>query len=276
MRTVARRELPHHPKLIATRADLRAREARDALQGVDVLFHLGAALWRDRSGSEAGLVNIEGTRNVVAARPGHLVFASSAAVYGAWPNNPVPIDESHPPRPNAECPYASHKLAAEHVALESPSTTVLRFAAVLGPNMDPQVARTARGYRLAVPAIRGAQQALQFLMEDDATSALLAAASRRPAEVLNISTRDWLDADALAAAARSRVVRIPRRIALSAPEIGFRMHMAPFGVDRAIFLTGPLALSAKRAATALGWSARLDSRQTIERFLHGPRERSTS
>lgn len=269
---MARRELPQHPKLVATRADLRAREAREALEGADVLFHLGAALWRDRSGSEAGLVNIEGTRNMVAARPEHLVFASSASVYGAWPDNPVPIDESHAPRPNAECPYASHKLAAEHVAIEGASTTVLRFAAVLGPNMDPQVARAARGYRLAVPAIRGARQALQFLMEGDATSALLSAASRRPAEVLNIATADWLDAEALAAAARSRVVRLPRRIALAAPEAVFRLRMVPFGVDRAIFLTGPLALSAERAAATLGWSATLDSRQTVERFLHGPPE----
>ena len=36
-----------------------------------------------------------------------LVLASSAAVYGAWPDNPLPIDEGHEPHPNVECPYAA-------------------------------------------------------------------------------------------------------------------------------------------------------------------------
>ena len=276
MRAVARREMPAHPKLRATRADLRSREARRALEGADVVFHLGAALWRDRAGSDAGSVNIEGTRNVVAARPGLLVVASSAAVYGAWHDNPLPMDETHAPRPNAECLYASHKLAAEGVALDGAPTTVLRLAAVLGPAMDPQVARAARGYRLAVPAVRGATQALQFLHEDDATSALVAAGGKPPAGIVNIATDDWLDAGELAAAARSRVVRLPRRVALGAPEAAFRLRLAPAGADRAIFLTGPMALSSDRAASRLGWRAQLDSRRTIRDFLHGPQEPSTS
>ena len=103
------------------------------------------------------------------ARPGAFVLASSVSVYGAWPDNPLPMDEAHPPRPNLECPYAQQKLASERACAELAGRwVVLRLSAVLGPHADARVARAVRAYRLAVPAIAGAGQALQWLDEADA------------------------------------------------------------------------------------------------------------
>ena len=77
----------------------------------------------------------------------------------------------------------------------------------------------------------------------------------------------WLDERQLADAAGGRVLRVPRRVALTAPEVAFRLHLSPFGVDRAIFLTGPLALSHERSARELGWEARRSSAETLRDFL---------
>src|SRR5437763_120461 len=103
VQSVARRPLPvSDPKLRHVCADLRSRDAVAALAGVDVLWHLAFQLWRS---PEMAAVNRAATDAVLAAAPARIVFASSAAVYGAWPENPLPLLESHPARPNDECAY---------------------------------------------------------------------------------------------------------------------------------------------------------------------------
>jgi len=266
VRTVARGDLAPHPKLVHTRADLCDPLARRALDGVDVLWHLGAQPWRTREGRQIA-VNIDGTANVLGARPAHVVLASSAAVYGAHPSNPLPIPETHPPAPNAECPYAWHKLEAEQLCRDTGSCGVVRLCAVVGPHADPAVRKAAAGYRRAVPALRGSEPALQFLDEDDAAGALLAAGWRRLSGVWNVATTDWLDATDLARVAGGRVIRLPRRWATWGAELGFRLRWLPFGADRACLIDGPLALDPGLARTELGWEATHSSASALARFL---------
>lgn len=260
MITVARRPLGvQDPKLRHVRADLRAAETRAALAGVDLCFHLGFQLWHGHGPRAMEEANVEGTANVVAAGPAAMVFASSAAVYGAWPDNPLPLTEEQPPRPNRECPYASHKLLAERRCLDGCPTVVVRLAAVLGPHADPAVLRAALRYRTAVPAIARVRQAVQFLSEDDAVEALLAAgraaSAGRTGEVCNAGPADWLDAAGIASVCGGRVLTLPRGVLVAASEAGRRAGILPFGADRAALLGGPLAVDSGRAARVLGWAA---------------------
>jgi UDP-glucose 4-epimerase len=289
VRSVARR--PLFPDLVAEAttgrldhiaADLREPSARQALQGVDLLYHLGAQVWQGRSAAGRDRMygaNVEGTRNVVLARPGALVFVSSAAVYGAWPDNPLPLDEAHQPRPNVECPYALQKLLAETSAQEVARHVVVRLTAVLGAHADARVARAVHGFRLAVPAISGAAQALQWLDEDDAVDGLLAAGNALLAEgngpgrgvageIVNLAPSDWLGAKDVAALARSRVVELPRRLVISGAEVGRLAGLSPFGADRAVLIAGPLALSASKAAQLLGWRATGTSAEVLAAALN--------
>jgi nucleoside-diphosphate-sugar epimerase len=291
VRSVARRSLP--PSLAAgvpadrlahTMADLREPSARRALQGVDVLYHLGAQVWQGPSATGLGDMygaNVEGTRNVALARPGALVLASSAAVYGTWPGNPLPLEEAHEPRPNVECPYALHKLMAEQIAgAELPGHVITRLTAVLGPHADARVARAVRGYHAGVPAVRGVAQALQWLDEDDAVEGLLAAGRALVAgspiagQVINLAPPDWMDANDVAVLARSRVVQLPRRLLVTGSELGRRLGIWPFGADRAVLIDGPLALSAAKAARLLGWRASKTSAEVLAAALESDWRRS--
>jgi nucleoside-diphosphate-sugar epimerase len=263
VRSVARRPLPEHPKLVHTCADLRSADAARALSGVDVLWHLGFALWRGDTS-----VNRAGTDNVVAARPGRLVFASSAAVYGAWPDNPLPLSESHLPRPNPECPYAADKWENEHRCLDAGRPAViLRIGAVLGPHADPRIQKATRGSRLAVPAMRGMTQALQFLDEDEVAAALLAAGRSSVTGVVNIAPTDWLSAADVARVSGGRVVAVPRRLLLGSSELAYRLRLLPFGADRSVLVSGPLALDARLAASSLGWQASQTSASVLAAAL---------
>ncbi len=250
-------------------ADLTSLTARRHLSRCDVLIHLGFQLWRrpgERPGSarwSGWQANREGTLNVLRARPSRVVLASSAAVYGAHPDNPLPLSETDPVRPNPECSYAFDKIWAEQKVLEGPSAAVLRFSALAGSQMDGRAAQALRGYRLAVPAISGCSQALQFMDESDAANALWLAAVSAVDGVFNIAPPDWMDEKQLAQIAGGRVVRLPDPVVHRAAEIGFRLGLLPFGSDRSCFLSGPIALDSDRARAHLGFVCRMSSAEVL-------------
>ena len=68
-----------------------------------------------------------------------LVLVSSAMVYGAWPNNAVPLSEDAAVRPNPESAFAVHQADAERTALDwadrdsERRVTILRPTAVASP-----------------------------------------------------------------------------------------------------------------------------------------------
>jgi len=266
-------------RLVHTCADIRSQAAREAIEDVDLVFHLAAQVWRGRGAGadeEMRSVNVDGTLNVLAGRPKAVVLASSAAVYGAWPDNPLPLDENCAPRPNRECPYAQHKLLAERdVARAAKAWTVLRICSVLGPHADQRVSRSLVGYRLGVPEVRGYPQALQWLDEADAAEALVRAGAdllgpaKAKGEVLNVATWDWTGAPDIARVAASRVLRAPRRAVFVAAELGKRVGLSPFGADRAALICGPLALSPAKATRLLSWQPKLSSQAVLAAALAG-------
>jgi len=282
VRSVARRPLPPLPgmpvepvaRLVHTVADLRSDDARRALEGCDVVFHLAAQVWRGRQGvQEMAAVNVQGTRSILRGA-GAVVLASSAAVYGAWPDNPLPMAELRLPRPNQECPYAQQKLVAEEICAEQAQIFVIaRLSAVLGPHADARVTRAVRGYRVAVPAVRGARQAVQWMDEDDAVRGLvemgrdLLGARAASGQVINLAPEDWLSAADVARLARSRVIALPRRALIWSSELGRRVGISPFGADRAVLVSGPLALSARKAAQLLSWRAAKSSELVMSEAL---------
>lgn len=232
-----------------------------------MLYHLAFQLWRSGAANRLGPANVEGTANVLAAGPARVVFASSAAIYGSWPDNPLPLTEATTPRPNAEVPYAHDKLEAERLCLDAAPAVVLRISAVLGPHSDPRVKRSARGYRMAVPAVRGVHQALQFLDEDEAAGALHAAGRAAATGVFNVATEDWLSESDISQVAGGKVLRLPLKVVLAGSEAAVRLHLMPFGSDRAIFLNGPIALDPTAAAGALGWRPTRLSSDVLAAFL---------
>lgn len=256
-------------------ADLVSLAARQAMDGADIVYHLGAQVWQGRGRTamaDMHAANVFGTANIVAADIGAAVLSSSVAVYGAWPDNPLPMDELWPARPNPECPYAQQKLAAEMACSEAAKGpwAAVRLSAVLGPHADARVARSVAAYRLAVPAITGVAQAVQWLDEDDAVDGLLAVGEALrgggagvSGQVFNLAPPDWLSAADVARLAGGRVVAVPRTALLGASRLGRAVRLTPFGPDRAALINGPLVVSTSKAAGVLKWRAARSSAEVL-------------
>lgn len=172
---------------------------RRAMTGASALVHLA---WRTPDSLHhtkddevaAWTTNLASLRHVldIAADVGveTVVHLSSATVYGAWPDNPVPLSEDAALRPNPEFSFAVSKAEAERTvsawAEAHPAVTVavLRPTVTLGTPVRPLYqalggTRSPRGDDGARP--------VQFVHVDDLASAVVLAWQDRLRGVYNVA-----------------------------------------------------------------------------------------
>lgn len=186
--------------------DVGAAELKPVFEGVDTVVHLASLLEPLPDEAVMARVNVEGTRRVLdaAAAMGvaKVVHVSSAFVYGAWPDNPVPLTEDQPLRPNQAFSFAVHKAETERLLAEwhdeHPGVTaiVLRPPLVLGGGTPASVRALVRG-RLPV-RVRDATPECQFLHVDDLAAAIAFAVASDIDGVFNVAPNGWLTHDAAA------------------------------------------------------------------------------
>jgi nucleoside-diphosphate-sugar epimerase len=152
-----------------------------------------------------GHVDVDALRRVLRDRQRAVVYTSTAMVYGAWPNNPVPLTEDAPMRPNPGFDFATAKAESERLALEWRDATpgarlaVLRPVTVLGGEED----RVTRLLRDVLPAgVGDAIPPVQYLHHDDLAEAVALACEAELDGVFNVAPDGWMseeDAQALTA-----------------------------------------------------------------------------
>lgn len=189
-------------------ADVLHRDLKPLLEGVDVLVHLASVVDPIPDENLMARVNVEGTRRVLDAASAvgirKIVRVSSAAVYGAWADNALPITEDAPLRPNSEFSPAVQAAEVERLLAEwrddhpSVVVTVLRTAPVLGPGAERLPSRLLLGRpRLRV---RDATPPVQAAHVDDLVTAIALVALADHPGTFNVASDGWIDhedADAL-------------------------------------------------------------------------------
>jgi UDP-glucose 4-epimerase len=208
-----------------------------AVDGVEWVLHLAGLLHAQPAPPSLAAAyeraNHEGARAVADAcvRAGvrRLVLFSTIAVYGATGEDGA--DEDTPPRPPTD--YAASKLRGERAVLDRHgegelSATVLRLAAVYGPNVKANYARLARSIAAGrfVPIGPGRNRRTLVHEQDVAEAARLAATHPRAGgRVYNVTDGqvhrlcDIVDAIAAAAGRRLLPFRVPMPAARAAAGI---------------------------------------------------------
>jgi UDP-glucose 4-epimerase len=172
-----------YSKLELHQSDVRDEAIEDLLQGADILLHMAFRLWRLPGRDDVDDVNIRGSEHVLrtAARLGipKIIFTSSVVAYGLHPDNPVPLTEESPLRPNPDLYYSKGKAAVERtieaLRLEHPETvfTVLRPCTVVGPNADPGQMQLVTSKTTIL--VRGYEPPGQLVHEQDVAQAIMLA-----------------------------------------------------------------------------------------------------
>ncbi|HZQ26471.1 MAG TPA: NAD-dependent epimerase/dehydratase family protein [Acidimicrobiales bacterium] len=176
---------PDVDRVVVLPPDLPAAEVKARLQrdGADTVVMLEGSMPDVLAGAAA-------------AAAGHVVHLSSATVYGAWPDNPVPLPEDAASRPNPGFAFAAAKAEEERQLAEwkddHPGATaaVLRAAVTLGEDDADGLARALTG----VTGLRSVESSrpVQVLAEDDLASALVLVAVQRLDGVFNVAPDGWV------------------------------------------------------------------------------------
>jgi nucleoside-diphosphate-sugar epimerase len=218
---------PAVDRIIAlTPADLDAAHVDPAglkarLEGATTLVHLGRSdAVAELDGTGTAGVDVIGTRALLEAAGSvgltTVVLLSSATVYGAWPNNPVPLTEDAPLRPHPALAYATHKAEVERLALEwrdqhpEVRMAVLRpVVAVAEDTADWLAASLWAGSPLAPGE---SDTPVQFVHLDDLAAAVDLARTKRLDGPYNVAPDGWIASDELRRlAGRGPRVRLPER-----------------------------------------------------------------
>lgn len=197
------REPERRPRTVEfARVDIAGTELKPLLEGIDVVVHLAGVVDPVPDVALMARVNVEGTRHVLdaAASVGatRVVRISSATVYGAWANNPVPLTEDTALRPNPDFSPAVQAAEVERLLAEwrgsHPEVTVttLRSAPVVGPGAERLPARILLGRPPL--RVRGAAAPVQVVHVDDLAAALALVATRDLPGAYNVAADGWLDA----------------------------------------------------------------------------------
>ncbi|OOC49500.1 NAD-dependent epimerase/dehydratase family protein [Thioalkalivibrio versutus] len=267
---------PENGTVIEARVlDLAQLQPED-LAGVDTLVHLAFQLMGGHGGRRrhdrtwVRQQNVALSQQVfhaaVTAGVRHIVFLSSAAVYGPWPDSPQPLREDHPTRPRF--PYAEDKVAVEQALLalarEYPEcqVTLLRPPAIVGPNAHPLLLQIARG-RL-YPA--GGEQPVQILWEDDAAAAMVRSITTRTAGIFNLGAEPAWSLRAMARHQRRWGIPVPLRLIRTLHPLAWRLTARAGDPGWVRGLDGPLVLDCTRAREQLGWTPQVTTAGCLERL----------
>lgn len=260
-------------------ADVRDRLLPNALHGADVVVHLATRCGPDRDEDTMFARTVHGTRNVLDAadRVGarKVVHLSSAAVYGAHPDNLVPLPETAPLRANPDFGYGYHHLLSEELVAEwaeaHPTVTVsvLRPAPVLGPGMDDFMARQLESPRL--PLVRGYNPPRQFVHVEDVAAALALAVSEDLPGPYNVAADGWLGSEELSSLLGRKPLRIPETVAFSAAEQLWEHGLSDLSAGAVHHVMHPVVLAADRLHDR-GWSPTHSNREIVREFADAHRD----
>lgn len=251
-------------------ADPRDPVLASVLRGADVIVHLAGWVPEPVSEDVAFARSVHGTRNVLAAAEAvgarGVVHLSTAMVYGAHPDNPVPLGEQARLRASADAPAAYHALLAEELVAafraEHPGVdvAVLRPATILGGHVDSPATRLLEALR--VPGVAGYDPPLQFADVADVAEALRLAASEGLDGAFNVAPDGWLTTEEAEHVAGRRLLRLPETPALGAVSALHRLVGAELAPGELTYLMHPWVVDAGRLASH-GWRAERSNREVL-------------
>jgi len=255
-------------------ADVRDPALAGRLAGVDVVVHADLDLAPDSDARARRAFNVRGAQTVLTAaaagRVGRVVLLTSAMVYGARPDNAVPLPEDAPLAAEADSSVAGDLLEIEHLARRSPranpgvAVTVVRPAALVGGSVDTLVTRHFEAPRLLT--LKGCAPRWQFCHLDDLTSAVEFSVGGGIDGQFAVGCDDWLEHDAVEQISGLKSIELPARLTFGTAQRLHRLGVTPAPAVDLRYVVYPWVTDCA-ALRAAGWRPRYGNAEVLRVLL---------
>jgi nucleoside-diphosphate-sugar epimerase len=241
-------------------ADVRDPALAGRLAGVDIVVHADHDLEPDSEARPRRAYNVRGAQTVLTAaaagRVGRVVLVTSAMVYGARPDNPVPL--------------AGDLLEIEQLARRSPranpgmEVTVVRPAALVGDNVDTLVTRHFEAPRLLT--VKGCAPRWQFCHVDDLVSALEFTVRGGITGDFAVGCDGWLEQDEVELISGLKSIELPARLTFGAAQRLHRVGVTPAPAIDLRYVVYPWVVDCA-ALRAAGWRPGVGNAEALRILL---------
>ena len=246
--------------------DVRDPALAGRLTGVDVVVHTDIDMAPDSDYRSRRAFNVRGAQTVLtaaaASRVGRVVLVTSAMVYGARPDNPVPLDEGAPLGADPDGSVVGDMLEIEQLARRSARThlgmaiTVVRPAALVGQGVDTMVTRHFEAPRLLT--VKGCAPRWQFCHTDDLVSALELAAGAVISGEFAVGCDGWLEQEQVEELSGLRRIELPAGLTFGTAQRLHRAGITPAPVTDLHFVVYPWVVDCRTLRDA-GWRPEFDN-----------------
>jgi len=211
-----------------------------------------------------------------AAGVDHVVVVTSAMVYGARRDNPVPLDETAAVRAVMDDGPVGDLLTVEQLLADARHVhpglriTVVRPAALVGPGVDTVVTRHFEAPRLLT--VRGSEPAWQFCHVDDLASALVTVVREQLGAVVTVGSEGCLSQGAVERLSGMRRIELSESVALGTAERLHRVGVLPTPASELSYALYPWAIPTT-TLRAHGWHPAYDNETCVGVLLDAIRGR---
>ena len=246
----------------------------ERLRGVDAVVHLATSYDIDLDPQERRALNVRGTEALLTAASAagvrRVVLVTSAEVYGAAADNPVPLPDAGPlqaaPGPDllgdhVEIERLISRTSGLQIAVLRPATLV---GAGVGPSYDGALLRQLSAPRLL--AARGREPLWQLCHSEDLLSALELVVVHGLSGPLPVACEGALPQSAVEKLAGKRRVELPAAVALSTAERLHRLGVSTASPRELDHLVGPVVVGCDRLRAA-GWTPSWTNEAALRAYL---------
>jgi len=243
---------------------------------VDSAVHLAFVLKPTHDKTGARKIDIGGAVNFLEAcrqaQVKHILYLSSHTVYGAHPDNVLPLKEDSPLRPLPGFQYSWDKAQAERefgdfaTAHNDACVTILRSCPVIGPNAGGSVVTSM--FKSIMIFVAGYDPPMQFVHEDDLIELMLTFLSQKKAGIFNVAGDGDIRYSEIARLCRRRAVSVPEKLLRLLMGVSWALRLQNESPTSGLeFIKYPPLVSTEKLRSGVGFQFRYSSQDAIASFV---------
>ncbi len=273
-----------HPRFTPIREDIRDPEVHKHFQETDCLMHLAFVVKNIHDDAKTRETNLAGTENLLRACEVHsvkkIVFASSAAVYGSRPENPVRMREETPVRPDPHHVYSVCKVAVENRLQQfreaNPDVIlcILRPTLVVGPGFkNTYVSLLRKRYLFSV---RGYDPMMQAISVREMAHVLYLTVKKDISGVFNIGPTDAVPLSEVCRLLRVRRIPLPKALFSACIRFLYRCRLSSIPPESLTRFLYPVTVDSSLFQNSFDWSPVPTTMRSLEQIRRGSPDPSRS